>query len=174
MLKELLGLLPCHGRNQAALALKQFDITVQPRLVDQVLEESLYPTGSWLATVVNTKHIQQLPRQHAIERDNVKFTLRKVFNPESYRVASKFQIDDSTILLYDVPAVAGGEEVHYVFEDYALGKRGIRKVSNSVVDESNTTSFLVHFDTRIEAEKAMLELNASTFAGSELHMFLYN
>lgn len=136
----------------------------------------MYPSGKWIVTLEKEVTDEQLNKIKAFGKDS---EISSSFARDilDYKLASKFGINSSTVLVYDVPPTAGAEELEYIFEDYALEKTGVRKLASSeqkFEGFSSSGSFLVNFSTRIEAERALFEMNGSTFAGSQLHMYLYS
>ena len=87
-----------------------------------------------------------------------------------YQTTSKFGIDSKTVLAYDIPPTADSEELSYTLEEFALDSKGIRKITAN----KTSVSFLIHFNSRQEAERALFQLNGSSFAGTNLHLHLYS
>mmetsp|Transcript_5648 Transcript_5648/g.8587 ORF Transcript_5648/g.8587 Transcript_5648/m.8587 type:complete len:192 (+) Transcript_5648:58-633(+) len=148
---------------------------LSPNKLDMILNPSLIPTGKWIYKTTDKNEftavqnsIEKL-KQNAMTRIYSKNIITKNQNHiNSLNTASKFGIDSATVLVYDVPVGAGAEELHYVFENYPL-KKGVVKVSS----DNALSSFLIYFQSRSDAEKAVFEMNGSSFAGNYLHMHLY-
>jgi hypothetical protein len=149
---------------------------VAPQAVDPVLDDNMYPSGRWIVNLEKQLSETQISKIKSVGNGSG-LSSSYAHDILDYKLASKFGINSSTVLVYDVPLTAGAEELEYIFEDYALERAGVRKLASSDQRQEGYTSsgsFLVNFSSRIEAERALFEMNGSTFAGSQLHMYLYS
>jgi hypothetical protein len=108
-----------------------------------------------------------------IDSSSVSLTSPRNITEESklfeFQTTSKFGIDPQTVLAYDIAPTVDSEELNYALEEFSLETRGIRKI----VGDKSSVSFLIYFASRSEAERAVFQLNGSSFAGTNMHLHLY-
>jgi hypothetical protein len=161
-----------------------------PQMMDAILHaNTMLPTGKWLLKFENHQqytralnHLNEATKE--VHRLHYRYSLTlHTFSSSSpsrqiaeetklfeFQTTSKFGIDSQTMLAYDIPPTVDAEELNYTLEGFGLDQRGIRKI----VADKSSISFLVHFSSRSEAERAVFQLNGSSFAGANLHLHLYS
>jgi hypothetical protein len=160
-----------------------------PQIMDAVLHShTMLPTGRWLFKFENQQdYSRAIHHINATSKDIPRLRYRcryflcvssltsvryiteetKLFE---FQTTSKFGIDSQTMLAYDIPPTVDAEELNYALEGFGLDQRGIRRV----VADKSSISFLIHFSSRGEAERAVFQLNGSSFAGANMHLHLYS
>ncbi len=147
---------------------------LKPSMLDCVLNpHTMLPSGRWLVKFEEKDAFESARKSLQVSFPPVfRIHFRSIFDETKLlelQTTSKFGIDSKTVLAYDISPNVDAEELHYTLEDFALDPKGIKKIAA----DRSCVSFLIHFDSRTEAERAVFQLNGSSFAGSNLHLHLY-
>jgi hypothetical protein len=187
---ETRGFYPYESRSDilSLIGLDKKDLLLTSEMVmDSILHpNTMLPTGRWLLKFDNyqdysrvTSHINGKSKE--ISRINYRWppssplvlNIARNITEESklfeFQTTSKFGIDPQTVLAYDIAPTVDSEELNYSLEEFNLESRGIRKI----VGDKSSVSFLIYFASRSEAERAVFQLNGSSFAGTNMHLHLY-
>lgn len=141
--------------------------------IDYVLDESMLPSGS-LLVLLQPGQAQTVFKEYARNHTHVfeDITVKPVTDTSIYKTASKFGINESTVLLHNVPRSYSVEDINYLFEDVNLAGKGIKKLSSS--SKRFTISFLMYCASRADAEFATIRQDGMSIGGHRLRMHHYS